>query len=100
MPQRNIFLIDNGYVVELNQDDVPIVGRVPAGSVFVDGLSVGEMGRWSIRDRQLLARDGVLLVVVTVDKQTGELMAGPDIVTRASSTPPKQARSSRRPKTR
>ncbi|MEO8286889.1 MAG: ribonuclease J [Chloroflexota bacterium] len=82
IPKDNIFLVDNGYVVELNHDEAMVTGRVPAGHVFVDGLSVGEVGQVVIRDRQLLARDGVLLVVVTVDKQTGHLVAGPDIVTR------------------
>jgi ribonuclease J len=82
VPKENIFLVDNGSVVELNQEEAYIAGRVPAGNVFVDGLSVGDIGQVVIRDRQLLARDGVLLVVVTVDKQTGELIAGPDIVTR------------------
>src|SRR5205085_4045175 len=77
-----IFLVDNGFVVELNDEMAEITGRVPAGQVFVDGLSVGEVGHVVIRDRQLLARDGVLLVVVTIDKQTGQLVAGPDIVTR------------------
>jgi ribonuclease J len=82
VPAENIFLVDNGYVVELNQHEARIAGRVQAGNVFVDGLSVGDVGQVVIRDRQLLAKDGVLLVVVTVDKQTGELVAGPDIVTR------------------
>lgn len=78
----DIFLIDNGYVVEMNRDEAYVSGRVPAGHLFVDGLSVGEVGQVVIRDRQLLARDGILLVVVTIDKQTGQLVAGPDIVTR------------------
>lgn len=82
VPKENIFLVDNGSVVELNQEEAYIAGRVSAGNVFVDGLSVGDIGQVVIRDRQLLARDGVLLVVVTVDKQTGQLIAGPDIVTR------------------
>ncbi len=82
VPADNIFLVDNGYVVELNQREARIAGRVQAGNVFVDGLGVGDVGQVVIRDRQLLAKDGVLLVVVTVDKQTGELVAGPDIVTR------------------
>jgi ribonuclease J len=82
IPADNIFLVDNGYVVELNQREARIAGRVQAGNVFVDGLGVGDVGQVVIRDRQLLAKDGVLLVVVTVDKQTGELVAGPDIVTR------------------
>lgn len=80
-PDRT-FLIDNGVVVELNQQEARVAGQVPTGNVFVDGLSVGDIGQVVIRDRQLLARDGVLLVVVTVDKQTGQLIAGPDIVTR------------------
>ncbi len=82
MPKDNILLIDNGYVVELNEDEIAVTGRVPATNVFVDGVSVGDIGQVVIRDRQLLARDGVLLVVVTIDKQSGELVAGPDIVTR------------------
>jgi ribonuclease J len=82
VPEGNILLVDNGFVVELNADECYVAGRVPAGNVFVDGLSVGDVGQVVIRDRQLLARDGVLLVVVTVDKQNGQLVAGPDIVTR------------------
>lgn len=77
-----IFFVDNGSVVELNEDEAYIAGRVPAGNVFVDGLSVGGVGQVVIRDRQLLARDGIMLVVVTVDKQSGQVVAGPDIVTR------------------
>ena len=53
-----------------------------AGEVFVDGLSVGEIGQVVLRDRQLLSRDGMMIVVVTVDRMNGELIAGPDIVTR------------------
>ena len=82
MAKDKILLVDNGYVVELNQEEISVAGRVPATNVFVDGVSVGDIGQVVIRDRQLLARDGVLLVVVTVDKQSGELMAEPDIVTR------------------
>ncbi|HUP27482.1 MAG TPA: ribonuclease J [Chloroflexia bacterium] len=82
VPAGNIFLIDNGYVVELNEQEASVPGRVQAGHVFVDGLSVGGIGQVVLRDRQLLARDGVLLVVVTVDKASGQLVAGPDIVTR------------------
>jgi len=80
--KENIFLVENGYVVELNADAAHVAGRVPAGHVFVDGMRVGDVGEVVIRDRQHLARDGVLLVVVTIDRSTGELVAGPDIVTR------------------
>jgi ribonuclease J len=82
VPNDRIFFVENGSVVELNEDEAGIAGRVPAGHVFVDGLSVGEVGQVVVRDRQLLARDGILLVVLTVDRQTGQLVAGPDIVTR------------------
>ena len=82
VPPENTFLVDNGYVIELNRDEAHIAGRVPAGHVYVDGLSVGGIGQVVLRDRQLLARDGVLLVVVTIDKQTGQLVTTPDIVTR------------------
>ncbi len=82
IPKENILLVDNGFVVELNSDEVTVAGRVPATNVFVDGMSVGDIGQVVIKDRQLLARDGVLLVVVTIDKHSGEVVAGPDIVTR------------------
>jgi len=80
--EDDIFLVDNGYVVEMSAEIAEVTGKVPVGNVFVDGLSVGEVGNVVIRDRQLLARDGMLLVVVTIDKQSGQLVAGPDIVTR------------------
>lgn len=82
VPADNILLVDNGYVIELNEDECVVAGRVVAGNVFVDGVTVGDVGQVVIRDRQLLARDGVLLIVVTVDKANGQLVAGPDIVTR------------------
>jgi ribonuclease J len=82
VPQENIFLVDNGYVIELNDDEAFVTGRVPAGNVFVDGVGVGDVGQVVLRDRQVLAREGVLLVVVTVDKSSGVLVADPDIVTR------------------
>ena len=82
IPKENILLVDNGFVIELNEDEIAVAGRVPSTNVFVDGVSVGDIGQVVIRDRQLLARDGVLLVVVTIDKQSGKLMADPDIVTR------------------
>jgi ribonuclease J len=82
VPKENIFFVENGSVVELNEDEAYIAGRVQTGHVFVDGLSVGGIGEVVIRDRQLLARDGIMLVVVTVDRQNGQVVAGPDIVTR------------------
>jgi len=80
--RENIFMMDNGSVLEVNREAAALTERVPAGDVFVDGLSVGEVGQVVIRDRQFLARDGMLMVVVSVDKATGAVLAGPDLVTR------------------
>ncbi|HMA36478.1 MAG TPA: ribonuclease J [Chloroflexia bacterium] len=78
----HIFLMENGSVLALDADSAAVVDKVPAGEVFVDGLSVGEVGQVVLRDRQFLARDGMLIVVISVDKATGAVLAGPDIVTR------------------
>jgi ribonuclease J len=78
----DIFLMDNGNVLEVDRDSCAVVDKVQAGEVFVDGLSVGEIGQVVLRDRQLLSRDGMMIVVVTVDRSNGELIAGPDIITR------------------
>ena len=82
VPRENIFLMDNGSVLEVDEHSAEIVDRVPAGDVLVDGLSVGEIGQVVLRDRQFLARDGMLVVIVTIDKSTGAVLAGPDLVTR------------------
>ncbi|HUS13463.1 MAG TPA: ribonuclease J [Chloroflexia bacterium] len=82
VPHENIFLIDNGSVLEVDATAAEVTGKVPAGEVFVDGLSVGTVGQVVIRDRQFLSRDGMLIVVISVDKATGAVLAGPDIVTR------------------
>jgi ribonuclease J len=79
----NIFIIENGQSIEFLPDGSARRGaRVTAGYVFVDGLSVGEVGDVVLRDRRALASDGMFLVVVTVDKQTGNLIGRPEIVTR------------------
>ncbi|MCC6629450.1 MAG: ribonuclease J [Chloroflexi bacterium] len=82
IPDEHILIGESGAVYELGPNSAEITGKVDCGYVFVDGLSVGEVGEVVIRDRQMLARDGILMVVVTIDRQTGELLAGPDIVTR------------------
>ena len=80
---ENIFIIENGQSIEYLPNGTARRGiRVEAGYVFVDGLSVGEVGDIVLRDRRALANDGMLLVVVTVDKQTGNLVGKPEIVTR------------------
>mgnify|MGYP000341715804 CR=1 FL=1 len=82
MPMDHIFIMDIGKVLELTHDSAKIVGNVPAGRVFVDGLGVGDVGNIVLRDRKHLSQDGLIVIVITTDKETGSLIAGPDIVSR------------------
>jgi ribonuclease J len=83
VPPENIFIIENGQSIEFSPDGSARRGpRVEAGVVYVDGLSVGEVGDVVLRDRRALANDGMFLVVVTVDRQTGDLVGRPEVVTR------------------
>jgi ribonuclease J len=80
---ENIVVAEDGDVIEVSPDSgIEIVDHVPCGNVYVDGLGVGDIGQVVLRDRRLLSSDGVLVVVVTVDSDTGELAAGPDIISR------------------
>jgi ribonuclease J len=80
---ENVFIIENGTPIEIASDGTARRGApVPAGYVFVDGLSVGEVGEVVLRDRRALASDGIFMVVVTVDKQTGSVLGRPEIITR------------------
>ncbi len=80
--REHIHFLDNGLVLEVTPDEIGIAGKVDAGVLFVDGGTVGEVGDVVVRDRRALARDGIVMVVVTVDRETGELVAGPDLATR------------------
>lgn len=82
IPRDHIFLAEPGDVIEIRADWAGKAGRVAAGQVLVDGLGVGDVGNIVLRDRRQLAQDGILIVVVTIDKQTGEVVAGPDIISR------------------
>jgi len=86
MPKGNIFIGANGQVFEFAQDENGVsgkmAGKVTAGRVYVDGLGVGDIGNIVIRDRSQLSKDGVLIVVVTMDKERGCVVAGPDLVSR------------------
>ncbi|MEW6230422.1 MAG: ribonuclease J, partial [Bacillota bacterium] len=82
IPPENVFVLDIGDVLEFNGDGARLGAKVDAGQVLVDGLGVGDVGNVVLRDRKVLAQDGILIVVVTVDKQTAEVIAGPDIVSR------------------
>lgn len=80
--RENIFIGENGHVFEFTKNTGRISGKVTSGKVFVDGLGVGDVGNIVIRDRQQLSKEGILIVVVTLDKQRGAVVAGPDLVSR------------------
>ena len=80
--KENIFLTNNGRVLELNEEEAKFTGTVPAGRVMVDGLGVGDVGNIVLRDRQHLSQDGLIVIVMTMDNQTGEIVSGPDVISR------------------
>jgi ribonuclease J len=80
--ERDITVVEDGDVLELTSGGVRRDGRVTAGMVLVDGLGVGDIGPTVLRDRRVLAEDGFLMCVVTIDSQSGEIMAGPDLISR------------------
>ncbi|SHE57879.1 ribonuclease J [Desulfofundulus australicus DSM 11792] len=82
IPAENIFVAENGQVLEFTRRSGRIAGRVTAGRVLVDGLGVGDVGNIVLRDRRQLSQDGILIVVVTISRELGQVMAGPDIVSR------------------
>ena len=82
IPKGNIFLLEDGDVLELSPQAGRKAGKVSSGNVYVDGLSVGDIGGVVLRDRRMLSRDGVVIVIITVNQQTGKLMGRPDIVSR------------------
>ena len=82
IPEENIFLLNIGQVVETDSVEMKIVGQVPAGKVLVDGLGVGDVGSVVLRDRKHLSEDGLIVVVTTINRETGMVAAGPDIVSR------------------
>ncbi|MCF6093172.1 ribonuclease J [Microaerobacter geothermalis] len=79
---ENIFLVDNGDTVEISKDKARYGSKVHAGNVLIDGLGVGDVGNIVLRDRKLLSQDGILVVVVTLSKQTRTILSGPDIISR------------------
>ena len=81
-PPENILIADIGRVIELTANSAQLAGTVPAGRVFVDGYGVGDVGSVVLRDRRHLAQDGMIVVVVSLSGETGELVSGPDIITR------------------
>ena len=80
--KKNIFILSSGDVFELSEEEGKVVDTVPCGELMVDGLGVGDVGNIVIRDRQVLSENGIVVVVLTLDKYTNQLLSGPDIVTR------------------
>ncbi|HIX28941.1 MAG TPA: ribonuclease J [Candidatus Blautia stercoravium] len=83
IPKENIFILSSGDVLELNEEEpAKVKEKVRTGAILVDGLGVGDVGNIVLRDRQHLAEDGIMIVVLTLEKHTSRLLAGPDIVSR------------------
>mgnify|MGYP000985506266 FL=1 len=82
MEKDNVLLVSSGDVVELGADSIKVVDRVAAGGVFVDGLGVGDVGNIVLRDRQNLAQNGIIIVALSLEKGSNQLLSGPDIVSR------------------
>lgn len=82
IPKENTFILHSGDVLELDENQAKIVDRIHTGAILVDGLGVGDVGNIVLRDRQHLAEDGILIVVLTLEKYSNQVLAGPDIVSR------------------
>ncbi|HXV41710.1 MAG TPA: ribonuclease J, partial [Anaerolineae bacterium] len=82
IPEQNIFVVENGAVVEFDKNEARVADRVPGGWVFVDGSGVGDIGPVVLRDREILSQDGFVLAVVHLDEKTGRLTGRPQIITR------------------
>lgn len=82
MPKENVFIAENGNILEFTRDKGAINGKVQSGKVLVDGLGVGDVGNIVLRDRRQLSQDGILIIVMTMDKASGTIVSGPDIVSR------------------
>ena len=80
--KENIFVSDNGSVIEFTKNRACIAGKVASGRILVDGLGVGDVGNIVLRDRKQLSQDGILIVVIALSKSSDQIVAGPDIVTR------------------
>jgi len=82
IPEGNIFVLEDGDVLELSSQAAKVTGKVGSGHVYVDGLSVGDVGGVVLRTRRMLSRDGIVVVIIAVNRQSGKLVGRPDIVTR------------------
>lgn len=82
IPKENIFVLKNGRVLEIGENEAKINGSVPAGKVMVDGLGIGDVGSIVLKDRQHLSQDGLIIVVVAIDGSEGRIVSGPEVISR------------------
>jgi len=82
IPRENTFVMEDGDVLEITRQSARVTGKVTSGHVYVDGLSVGDIGGVVLRNRRMLSKDGIVVVIITMNSQTGKLVGRPDIVTR------------------
>ena len=82
MPEENVFIMDNGRVLEFNGDEIKTDETVISGNILIDGLSVGDVGNIVLRDRRHLSEDGLIVAVMSINSATGEVLSGPDIISR------------------
>ena len=82
MPSQNIFVMKTGDVLEIDRNSAKVGSHIPTGNILVDGLGVGDVGNIVLRDRKHLSEDGLMIVVVTISKEDGKVLAGPDIISR------------------
>jgi len=82
MDKNNVFILSSGDVLNIGYDGADVIDKVQTGGILVDGLGVGDVGNIVLRDRQNLAENGIIIVVMTLEKYTNQLLSGPDIVTR------------------
>ena len=88
---ENVVIADIGEVIEISQDGIEVNGTVPSGSMLVDGLTIGDVTQVVLRDRKRLAADGVLIAAIVVDRETGDLIGGPDLISRGIVDPRQDA---------